>query len=116
MNDDKWDETKDNIRNKFEILDERIEDVIYEDRVTNKERKIGDRDILEFMTPTGRMKIEREKKLVVIDKKHHYHKARADAVSQLIFSENEYSDRIQVFKKDLDEWELVEMRGEGIGG
>jgi len=112
MNDDKWEEVRENIKSKFEVLNEETEDIIYEDPITGKKKEIGEKEILEFSSPMGELRIEREKKLLVQDRKHHYHKTRTDAVVQLVFSENEYGDKMKVFKREGERW--IEMDGEGI--
>ncbi len=112
MNDEKWESVKDNIKERFEVLDEKIEDIIYDDPITNKSKKIGQREVLEFSSPLGEMKVSREKRLLIEDKKHYYHKTKTDAAVQFVFKENEYGDNIKVFKKDGEEW--VEIKGEGL--
>jgi len=114
MYDEKWLEIKDNIKNKFELLEERAEDIIYKNPINNQEQKIGKREILDFITSLGELRFVREKRLLVKEKKHHYHKTKADAVVELIFTNDEYLDKVKVFRKDGERWKEVEEKRVGM--
>ncbi|MHA1372139.1 MAG: hypothetical protein ACTSRA_20770, partial [Promethearchaeota archaeon] len=73
MQQEKWNEIKDKIRNQFEIIEEKKETLKLKTNV-DKEQKIGDKDIIIFISPIGKVKLEYIVKPVILEKKEHYSK------------------------------------------
>ena len=111
MNDEKWFQILENIKNKFEVISIDQADVVYENPVTNKESVVGKKEIVVFEDDGGKQqKVERIQKKIVIDKKMHYHKTKSDAIIEQFFSDNEYSDNVRFYQLINNQW--VELKTE----
>lgn len=109
MNDDKWGELVENIRDKFGIEKEYSEDILVD---SGGERVIaGKKEIVEFNGASGKMKLERSVKPVVLDKKFLYNRKQQGAKAQYTFSEDEFTYHVDGFIWDetLNEWQKIEM-------
>lgn len=94
------------IKDKFEIIeegDEPIEDIPR----SKKEYYI-------FEGPLGKMKIERETKPVVLDKKTTYSRRMGDtAAVEYVYSEDDYSHKFRAYIWKNDQW--IEMEAGNLG-
>jgi len=108
MNDDKWLDLKEEIKNKFEILEDKTEDLIYE--TDEGPQKIGTVDILICQSPLGKIKLERINKPVVIDKKVYYHRKKEGSRVEYIYSDSEWTHRLEAYKWDESEgdWRKID--------
>ena len=105
MNEEKWQQLKEGIGKQFKIIDEENENLFYENPLTNRSGEIGSSESLIFFGPGNvEQKLERTQKKIVLDKKMHYHRTKSDAIIELIFSPNEYSDTVKFYKKINDDW------------
>jgi hypothetical protein len=109
MDTDRWDEIKENIKNKFEILDEGTEDLI----VTTGEGEIknGNAEFLIAQTPIGKVKLVFESRPVVTDKKFIYsHRAGQAARTEYEFSDTETTHKVRAYKwdDDNDDWKEID--------
>jgi hypothetical protein len=78
--------------------------------------KQGTQDILIFENPSGKFKLVRENRPVVLEKKELYsHRAGQSAQTQYKFSETEFSHKLRVYKEDgFDEWEEITLDKLGL--
>ncbi len=115
MTDEKWEDLKENIREKFKVLGEKTEPDIITDDIGNKIK--GEKDIIIFEGPTGKMEVTKTKRPVILDKKSHYHKTQAGkALIEYIVSDTEFTNKIEVFTWDTiaNDWKEFDTRGENI--
>lgn len=108
MNDEKWQDLKDKIENRFGKFESHIKSDILEDDIGNKiSQKI---ESLEFDSPLGNLKIERTVHPKIIDRKAHYHKSGGGADMEFVVSEDEFSYKVSVFKKDdFGNWQPLDL-------
>ena len=101
MQDEKWKDVTGMIKDKFEIIEEGeepIEDI--------PRAKI---EYLIFEGPLGKMKVERETKPVVLDKKTNYSKRMGDTASvEYVYSDDEYSHKFRAYVWKGDDWMEME--------
>ena len=102
MQDDKWEALKEELHRKFPIEDEHFEDLIVE---TGEGPVIqGKVEVLIFPTPIGKIKLTRESKPVVLDKKIIYsHQQNKSGRAEYTFSDTEFSHKIKAYKWDDDD-------------
>ncbi|MDO8507804.1 MAG: hypothetical protein Q7S53_04550 [bacterium] len=115
MTDDKWLDLKDSVREKFEVLEEKTEADIMTDDIGNEIK--GEKDILVFNSPMGKMMVTKIKRPVILDKKSHYHKTQAGkALTEYIVSDTEFTNKIEAFTWDdiAGDWKEIDTRGESI--
>jgi hypothetical protein len=115
MTDDKWLDLKDSVKEKFEVLEERNEPDITTDDVGNEIK--GEKDIIVFVGPAGKMMVTKTKRPVILDKKSHYHKTQAGkALTEYIVSETEFTNRVEAFTWDelAQDWKEIDTRGGSI--
>ena len=108
MNDEKWFDLKDSIKEKFEILEDKKEDLIID---TGKDQqKLGTIDVLVCQTPMGKIKLERTNKPVVFDKKVQYHRRKEGSKIEYVYSDTEWTHRLEAYKwNDNDnEWQKID--------
>lgn len=110
MTDERWEEVKNIIKDKFQILDERVEEL-------PKEKGLGTIEIIEFINPLGKMKLERTSQPLVIDKKT----LGSRRVGSFTKVEYVYSDteRVHKFKAFLwddrtNDWKELEKERENF--
>ncbi len=115
MTDDRWQDLKDSIKEKFGILEEGSEPDIMADDVGNEIK--GVREFVVFNGPGGKMKVERTKRPMIIEKKQHYHKTQAGkALTEYVVSDTETTQKTEVFTWDdlAGEWKEIDTRGDSI--
>jgi hypothetical protein len=114
MNDEKWYELVEAIREKLGIEEEKTEDLIIESR--GEKIKRGKKEIIVFNGAAGKMKLEREVKPIVLEKKLHYHRRKDDAQAEYVFSPDEFSYNVNAYVWDetLAEWQKIPWREDQI--
>jgi len=109
MQDDKWEGLKEELHRKFQVEDEHFEDLVVE--TADGPVVSGKVEVLIFPTPLGRIKLTRESKPVVLDKKEFYsHQQGKAARVEYTFSETEFSHKIKAYKwnDDNEEWKEID--------
>ena len=107
MTEEKWETIKSDLKDKFDIIEDRREPI---ELNTLKQKGLkAYKDILIFTGPLGKMKLEYIVKPVVLDKKEHYStRIGTSAQTEFIYSEDEYTRRVDVFKEKDGNWEKIE--------
>jgi hypothetical protein len=109
MDIDRWDQIKENIKKRFDVVSETTEDLIV--HTQEGEIKNGTADVLVVETPMGRMKLAFESRPVVLDKKFIYsHRGGTAARTEYEFSDKEFTHKLKAYKwDDLDEdWKEID--------
>ena len=112
MIDDKWEALKEELHRKFKVEDAHFEDMIMQ--TADGPVITGKAEVLIFPTPLGKIKLVRESKPVVLDKKEFYsHQQGKTARVEYKFSETEFSHKIKAYKWDdyNDEWKEIDAQG-----
>ena len=114
MTDDKWKDLVEMVQGNFKNVKLSTEDLIMD--TPDGPKVQGTEDILVFSTPTGRFKLVRENKPVVLEKKMMYtHRPGDTARAEYKFSDTELSHKLRVYKEeDFDEWEEVTLDKLGL--
>ena len=102
MHPDKWPEIKEKILTSFKVLNQEV--------LANQEER-ETIEIIEFVSPLGRMKLEWLKKPKVLGKKTHYTGRIGSAVSvDYVLSEDEYACSLTVYKWNpaMDDWQEID--------
>src|SRR3989338_6821691 len=108
MQDDKWEALKEELKRKFKVEDEHFEDLLVE--TADGPIKQWKSEVLVFETPLGKIKLVRESRPVVTDKKFIYsHRAGQAGRTEHQFSDTEFSHKIKAYKWNDDEDEWKEM-------
>jgi len=109
MIDEKWQDLVENIREKLGIQKEYTEPILIES--AGEEIKAGEKEIIEFNGASGKMKLERTVRPVVLEKKLLYHKRKDGAKAEYKFSEDEFTYHVDGFIWDetLGEWQKIEI-------
>jgi hypothetical protein len=105
----KWEQLKEELRRKFEVVEETTEPLVT--HTQDGEVKSGDAEILVLQTPIGKIKLVFETKPVVVDKKEHYsHQQGKSSRTEYIFSETEKSYKLRAYKwnDDEDDWAEID--------
>lgn len=100
---------KENLKGRFIIEEEMQEDIIA--HTQDGEVKQGLAEVLIIQTPLGRIKLARENRPVVLDKKFIYsHRAGQAARTEYTFSDTEFSHKLKVYKWDdmADAWKEID--------
>lgn len=107
MNDERWYDLMERIRAKFKVtLEEEHPTPHGPGRVTR----------IEFDGPGGRMRLERTTRPIVLERKAHYsRRAGGETSEEFVYSENEFSDRINLFRWADGTWQEEDYR-RMIGG
>jgi hypothetical protein len=109
MQDEQWEQLKENLKGKFTIESESQEDLLAQtqDGIV----KQGQADVLVVETPLGKIKLVRENRPVVLDKKFIYsHRAGQAARTEYTYSDTEFSHKLKVYlwsDKD-DDWKEID--------
>lgn len=117
MQDDKWDALKEELNRKFKVEDQHFEDLIMQ--TADGPVIQGKVEVIIFPTPLGKIKLTRESKPVVLDKKMIYsHQQGKSARTEYTFSDTEFSHKIKAYKWDpdasdgagdyLDDWKEID--------
>ncbi|HYV33250.1 MAG TPA: hypothetical protein VE973_00165 [Candidatus Limnocylindria bacterium] len=114
MQDEKWQQLVEAAQKHFKNVSLTLEDLIMDTQ--DGPIKSGTQDVLIFENPSGRYRLIRENKPVVLEKKELYsHRAGQSAQTQYKFSETEFSHKLKVYKEvDFDEWEEVTLDKLGL--
>lgn len=111
MQDDKWEALKEELKRKFAVEDEHIEDLTVS--TTDGEVISGKAEVLIFESPIGKIKLVRESRPVVLGKKEFYsHQQGRAARVEYQFSDTEFSYKIRAFKFDdyNDDWKEIDAK------
>lgn len=114
MQDDKWEALKEELERKFKVLDEHFEDLTME--TGEGLVKQGKAEVIIFESPMGKIKLVRESRPVVLEKKFHYsHRAGTAARTEYKFSKTEFSHKLRAFNwdKDNEEWKEIDAANFG---
>ena len=115
MDNDRWEQLKENIRRKFKVLEEKTEDLIMD--TADGEIKQGEQEILDVMTPVGKIRLAREVRPRVLEKKYRYsHRAGDSAQTEYKFSKTEKTYKLKIYKWDEDEEEWEELKEDSLDG
>jgi hypothetical protein len=109
MQDEQWEQLKENLKGRFTVEEETQEDIIA--HTQDGEVKQGFADVLIIQTPFGRIKLARENRPVVLDKKFIYsHRAGQAARTEYTFSDTEFSHKLKVYLYDenSDGWKEID--------
>ncbi len=109
MDKDRWEQIKENIKGKFKILEQGIEDILVP--TAEGEVKNGSAEFLVAETPIGKVKLAFESRPMVMDKKFIYsHRAGQAARTEYEFSDTELTHKIKAYKwdDDNDEWKEID--------
>lgn len=109
-----WEELKENLKGKFEISEDTTEDLMMD--TGEGEIKSGEKNILIVKTPMGEIKLVREIKPKVIDKKFIFsHRQGQSAQTEYKFSDTEKTYKLRLYKQDdFGEWQ--ELNEQSISG
>lgn len=112
MTNEKWQNLIFMIEEKFGILEKETKDSLIEDDIGNKVK--GTRDMVIFENEMGKIKLERENRPMIVDKKMHYHKtAGTGAKVEYIVSDTEMVHKVTAYKwnEASDDWEELKLPG-----
>jgi hypothetical protein len=113
MDDNRWEDLILELNRKFKVEEERFEDLIMQTQ--DGPVKQGQAEVLIFETPMGKIKLVRESKPIVLDKKEHYsHQQGKTARIEYKFSDSEFSHKMKAYKWSDDEDDWVEMNAEAF--
>ena len=103
MQPEKWQQIKGQIQDTFKDVEVSHEDLV--------EPEKGSKEILSFNGPLGQMRVEYITRPVVLDKKTHgSRRIGSETAVEYVYSEEEFSHQIKVYKWDeaQDDWEEIE--------
>ena len=109
MQDDKWEALKEELKRKFKVEDEHFEDLTVQ--TADGPVISGKIEVIMFETPMGKVKLTRESRPVVLDKKMIYsHQQGKSARTEYTFSDTEFSHKIKAYKWDdnNDDWKEID--------
>ncbi len=108
MREEKWQDIKGQIKDDFELLEEKKES-LGEDRP-------GDKEIIVFNGPIGKMKLEFITHPVVLEKKGvGSRRIGSEATVEYKYSEDEFVHTFKAYKWDEDRDDWIEMEAERTG-
>jgi hypothetical protein len=115
MTDEKWGDLIYMVENQFGF-EERYSEPYLEQGEAETLVKRGDKEVIVFSTPQGRMRLERISRPLVVDKKFHYHKGSAGSAQiEYIYSDTEKTHSLEAFREVDGEWQGVDTSLPGIG-
>ncbi len=109
MQDEKWEPLKEELKRKFKVESEHFEDLITQ--TADGPVVSGKAEVIVFESPIGKIKLVRESKPVVLDKKEFYsHQQGKAARTEYTFSETEFSHKLKAYKWDdyNDDWKEMD--------
>ena len=113
MNDERWGDLKEKLRNRFGQLKEDRHTEEHEDDVGHVSTTVF--EALEFDSELGHLKIERVSRPKILDTKAHYHKGAGAAKVEYVVSDTEMSYKINVYKKDdAGGWQPLDLPTERL--
>lgn len=110
MKQEKWEEIKGKIKDQFEVIEEKKEPLMIRVGLEDSQ-KAGDKDIIIFQSPIGKVKLEYLIKPVILDKKEHFSKrAGTSARTEYELSETEFVRRMEAYKwNEADQdWQSID--------
>lgn len=108
-----WEEIIYQIEEKFGLLDRRTEDFIVAETSTGEEI-IGQKEIIEFNGPKGKMKLEKISRPKVIDKKVLHTKRIGGRVAvDYVYSDEERIEQIKIYQWNTENNDWQEVTGLG---
>jgi len=109
MNDEKWEQLVENLQSKFTVIEHNTEDI-------EAEKYTQTNDVIVFDTDAGRIRLIRETKPVLLEKKQFYsHRPGDTARTEYVFSDNEKSYKLRVYKEnDYGEWDEISPEQAGL--
>ncbi|MGD8394259.1 MAG: hypothetical protein PVF43_02160 [Candidatus Eiseniibacteriota bacterium] len=103
MNDERWYDLIDRIRTQFGTVSATEEAL---------ETGPGKREVVEFESPMGRMRLERVTRPVVKEKRTHYSKRAGSATTEeYVYEEGEFTHRVSLFRWNGTDWQEEDYRG-----
>lgn len=114
MQDERWQQLVEAAKKHFSDVTLTQEDLIAD--TEDGPQKRGTQDILIFKNLSGRFKLVRENRPVVLEKKELFsHRAGQSAQTQYKFSETEFSHKLRVYKEEgFDDWEEITLDKLGL--
>lgn len=115
MNDERWEQLKESLRKKFTVIDDKVEPLMVEtgEGAVNQ----GESQVLIVETPFGKMKLVREERPAVLEKKLHYtHRQGQSAQTEYKFSETEKVYKLKIYKWNKNEYEWEELNEKNLEG
>ena len=110
MQDEQWVNLIYNLETKFGKLERKHLQTITTDDVGHEMK--SDEEWVEFDSPLGKMKVSRITRPLIIDKKYHYtHSSGSKGKVEYVFSENEFSHKIALYKWNgsKEEWQEMDL-------
>lgn len=108
MTQEKWQNILSMIKDKYKVLEHKKEPLTLKTGL-NEQQKIGDKEIVVFVSPLGKIKLEYIIKPVVLDKKEYYSKRiGTSSRTQYILSQNEFIRRIEAYQETNGSWEKID--------
>ncbi len=103
MQDERWYDLVDRIQTQFQVDHETRQPL---------ERGPGERHVLEFQSPMGRLKLERISRPVVLERRARYSKrANTEATEEFVYSDTESTHRVNLYRWVAGSWEEQDYRG-----
>lgn len=113
MQDEKWEQLKEETERKFKVEKIGREDLLLE--TADGTIKQGEIEFMIFLSPLGRVKVARESRPVVLDKKFIYSHRGGDAArTEYELSDTEFTHKLKVYKWDADEDQWSEINAEAF--
>jgi hypothetical protein len=114
MTQERWDNLTEMIEAKFGIDERHTEELDLGEDAAKKPIK-GEKEVIEFQGPMGKMKLERITKPLVLDKKTRYtRRIGSQTKVDYVYSETEKTHRLKVYRFINEEWEEVKADTFGI--
>ena len=105
MNDERWEQLKSRLKQQFTIEDSGTEDLVME--TADGPVRQGTIEFFVVITPMGKIKLAREERPMVLEKKFHYtHRQGSASQTEYKFSDTEKTHKLKIYKWDdvADEW------------
>ncbi len=110
MTDEKWENLISSVKENFKIIEEKIEDILKKNPITEEEQHWGWIHSLVFLHPKeGEMKLERIKQKLIKEEKLYYHRRKSDAKVEYVLSDSEFIDKVKLYKRKNSEWEELNL-------
>jgi len=109
MTDEKWEQIVEMAKKNFHETSLTTEDLIKE--TPDGPRKEGTQNVLVFKNPSGKFKLVRENRPVVLEKKQFFsHRMGDTARTEYKLSETEFSHKLKVYKEaGFEDWEEITL-------
>jgi hypothetical protein len=115
MNEEKWAEFTDNLRDRFEIIEDTEESDNITDDIGHEVK--GKKQIIVFVGPQGKMMVTRTSRPAIIDKKSHYHKTQGGgALTEFVVSDTEMTNKVAVYtwSKSSGDWQEINLKSDKL--